>query len=164
MNPYRLLAVRDAFGEKARIDNPPVPPPPELTTATIVALCRTDAPEIPAWLREGWKPGQRRPEFLICYREWLKGGASQMRVFQKRVGSEFRLKSGDHPVLRAHLLEARFSQGDGRFQAYGAEVITTDRDKVVPGAAYTIEPINISETYRWQVAPDVKPIVLREGP
>jgi hypothetical protein len=162
VNPYRLIAVQDRFGANAQVDNPPVPPPPELTTATIVSLLRPDAAEVPAWLRESWKPGQSRPEFLICYREWVKGGAAQMRVFQTRVGSEFRLTSPGHPALRAHLLGARFSQGDGRFQAYGAEVVAADREQVVPGVAYAIEPINISETYRWQLAPDLKPIVLHE--
>ncbi|MCX6955318.1 MAG: hypothetical protein NTV51_24455 [Verrucomicrobia bacterium] len=40
-----------------------------------------------------------------------------MRVFLKRVGSDFIFSAAGHPDLRAHLLESRYSQGDGSFRA-----------------------------------------------
>jgi len=85
-----------------------------------------------------------------------------MRVFQKRVGQEFILSAAGHPELRARLLDWRMSKGDGSFQAYCAEVIAADRDKIAPGVAYAIKPMNISETYRWQLAAELKPITLKD--
>jgi hypothetical protein len=85
-----------------------------------------------------------------------------MRVFQQRVGREFVLSAAGHPDVRARLLEARWSTGDGSFQAYGAEVVAIDRDKIVPGIAYTITPINMGDTYRWQVAEGLAPLTLRD--
>jgi hypothetical protein len=62
----------------------------------------------------------------------------------------------------ARLLDARWSLGNGSFQAYGAEVVAADRDKIAVGIGYTIKPINLSETYRWALAPELMPLTLKE--
>jgi transglutaminase-like putative cysteine protease len=162
VNPYRLISVRDRFGDSAKVDNPAVAPPPELTTATIIAVLRPNSPALPKFVLDGWKPGQKRPDFLVSFKEWMPGSYLQMRVFQQRVGQEFILSAADRPDLRARLLDWRMSKGDGSFQAYCAEVVAADRDKIVPGLAYTIKPINISETYRWELGADLKPITLKD--
>src|SRR5581483_965116 len=161
-NPYQLLAVADRFGENARVDNPPVAPPPELTAVTIIALLRPDSPELPQFVAAGWKPGQPRPDFLIAFKEWMPGDYRQMRVFQERVGQDFVLSAAAHPDVHVRLVNARWSDEHGNFQAYGANVLAADRDKIAAGVAYTIAPVNISDTYRWQLAADLKPLTSRD--
>ena len=160
-NPYRLLSVHDEFGAKAHLNNPEVPPA-ELRTATITGLLAKGSPRIPKWVREdGWQT--TGTEFLIEYPEWIAGGAHyQMRVFEKRAGHEFLLTAPEHPAVKARLSGMRLSQGDGTFQAFGAKLLPEDKPKLVPGARYTIQPINISDTYQWTVAPDLAPVVLKE--
>jgi hypothetical protein len=76
-----------------------------------------------------------------------------MRAFEARAGHAFVLKLPDHPDVRLELDGAKLSTGDGTFQAFGARVVAEDRSKVVPDAAYTLEPSNTSTTYRWTVSP-----------
>jgi len=54
------------------------------------------------------------------------------------------------------------SSGDGSFQAYGLEIVAEDRDKVVPGAVYSVKPINTNGTYRWQISDHFAPVKLGE--
>jgi hypothetical protein len=56
----------------------------------------------------------------------------------------------------------RLSQGDGTFQAYGLKIAPGDRAKVVSGVAYTLRPVNTNDTYTWQLAARVAPVILRE--
>jgi hypothetical protein len=162
LNPYRLLLVHDQFGANAHVDNPMVAPPPELTTATIIALLRPDSPVLPAFVMAGAKPGAKQPDFFISYQEWLPGTYRQMRVFAEKVGREFVLSADGHPDLRARLSGLNVSQGDGRFQAFGAEVVATDREKIAPGVAYVLKPINTSATYRWRLDENLQPITLKD--
>ena len=45
------------------------------------------------------------------------------------------------------------------FKRYGAQVLPEDKAKLVPGVAYSIQPINTSDTYRWVAAPDMTPLI-----
>jgi hypothetical protein len=164
VNPYRLLSVHDQFGGQSEAENTFVPPPPELTTATIVGLLRWDAPSVPSWIANPWKAGGRHPDFLLCYKEWLTNRKQQMRIFQEKVGAEFVLSAPGQPDLHAKLIPSRFSQGDGSFQAYGLDLVAADRSLIAPGVAYTLRPVNISETYRWQLSPDFLPVTLQDIP
>ena len=161
-NPYQLLAVSDRFGENATVENPAVAPPPELTTATIVAVLRPDSPELPRFVTEGLKTNPQPPDFFISYKEWLTGSRTQMRQFRTHVGQDFVLSSPGHPEVRARLSGLMVSQDDGSFQAYTGQIVADDRDKIAAGAAYTLKPINISDTYRWQVAGNLAPIRLKD--
>jgi len=101
--------------------------------------------------------------FSYRVQEWIPGGAyHQMRAFEKRVGHEFLLTAPEHPSVKAHLNRTCLSAGDGSFQAYAAQVATEDKAKLVPGADYTIQPINTSDTYRWVVAPELMPLRLKD--
>ncbi len=157
INPYRLVSVHDHFGTNAHVDNPPAALA-ELRTVTIVGLYRPDSPELPKWARDAL--GQRNfgVDFLISGREWIPGSYMQMRAFRKLAGYEFLLIAPQHPNVRACLTSLNQSSGDGSFQAYGAQIVPEDKAKLVPGAAYSIQPINTSETYRWVVAPDLRPL------
>jgi hypothetical protein len=160
VNPYRLIAVHDHFGPHARVDNPTVPLA-QLRTATIVAVHRPDAPGLPRWVDRNalLKQGS---DLLVAYREWIPGAYLQMRAFEKRVGHEFGLVAPGQPEIRASLSGLRLSQGDGTFQAYGLKIAPGDRAKVVSGVAYTLRPINTNDTYTWQLAARVDPVILRE--
>ena len=68
------------------------------------------------------------------------------------------LHAGQHPEIAVKLSGLTLSSGDGRFQAYGARIRPEDKAKLVPGVAYGIKSIKASDTYRWAVAPDLKPI------
>jgi hypothetical protein len=50
------------------------------------------------------------------------------------------------------------SDGEGGFQAYGAQIVPEEKAKLVPGVPYSIQPVNTSETYRWVAAPDLAPL------
>ena len=161
VNPYRLLSVLDEFGAKARLDNPEVPPA-ELRTVTITGLLTKASPKVPKWVSEGsWQT--TGTDFLIAYPEWISGGAYyQMRAFEKRAGHEFQLAAPGHPAVKARLSGLRLSQGGGQFQAFGAKIEPADKTKLFPGARYTIQPVNTSDTYQWAVAPGLIPAILRE--
>jgi hypothetical protein len=156
VNPYRLISVADHFGANANLSNPPVPPV-ELQKVAIIGLYGNDAPEVPEVFKKSWSEMASRPDvpdFLIAIKEWLPNAPNQMRALQGRIGRKFVLKAPGHPQIRAHLTQLDMSSG-GNFQAFGAQIDAEDKPKLVPGAAYSIEPINISDTYRWLVASNV---------
>ncbi len=154
VNPYRLISVSDHFGANAHLDNPEVPAA-ELRTVTIVGLLRPGAPEIPSWVTTGSAGEKSSGDFLMSAKEWVAGTYLQMRAFQRRAGHEFLLTADGHPELHARLSGATVSKGDGSFQGYWLKVDDADRSKLAADIAYQIKPVNISETYRWQVAPDL---------
>ena len=159
-NPYRLISVRDHFGVNAHLDNPPVARA-ELRTATIIGLYSKGSPAVPKWVTEDtWK--KTGTDFLIACREWIPGDYHQMSAFRKRAGHDFLLTAPGQPDVRVHLNGLTLSTGDGSFQAYGAQIAAEDRAKLVPGIAYSIQPINISDTYHWVAAPDLMPLTLKE--
>jgi hypothetical protein len=153
-NPYRLISVRDHFGADAHLDNPLVPIA-ELHTVTIIGLYHPNSPQVPKWAADSFARYKSGIDFLIASKEWVQGSYNQMRAFQKRAGQEFLLMAPQHPEVRAHLSGLRLSSGDGSFQAYGARVLPEEKAKLAPGVPYSIQPINISETYRWTTAPDM---------
>jgi hypothetical protein len=162
-NPYRLISVHDHFGTNAHLDNPPVPPA-ELRAITIIGLYQPDSIEVPKWARDDLTQHNGEIDFLIACKEWVAGGYNEMRAFQKRAGHEFLLTAPQQPEVRVHLAGLNLSTGDGSFQAYGAQVVPEDKTKLVPGVAYNIQPINISDTYRWVVAPDTARLTFQNTP
>ncbi len=144
VNPYRLIAVHDHFGANAHLDNPPVPLA-ELRTVTIIGLYPKGSPAVPKWVTEDtWQ--RTGTDFLIACQEWIPGVSYQMRAFEKRAGHEFLLAAPGHPTLKAHLNRTCLSSGDGSFQAYGEQFATEDKARLVPGVAYSIQPLNTSDT------------------
>lgn len=152
-NPYRLISVQDEFGTNAHVDNPPVPIM-ELQTVTIIGLYRPDSPQVPKWAVDSLAQHKSEADFLIAAKEWIPEGYNQMRAFYKRAGHDFLLVAPQHPEVRARLAGLRLSTGDGSFQAYAAEVVPEDKLKLASGVPYGIQPVNVSETYRWVAAPD----------
>ena len=163
VNPYRLISVQDDFGANAHVDNPPVPIA-ELQMVTIIGLYHLDSPQVPKWVADGLAQHKANVDFLIATREWVSGGYHQMRSFQKRASHEFLLTALQHPDVRARLTGLNLSTGDGSFQAYGAEVLPEDKVKLAFGVPYEIHPINVSETYRWTVAPNTTLTLGNEKP
>jgi transglutaminase-like putative cysteine protease len=161
VNPYRLISVRDTFGASAHVDNPTVPAA-ELRTVTIIALYRPGAAELPKWVEDGPAMAKRGIDFLIACKEWIPGTYYQMRAFEKRAAQDFLLVASGHPEIKASLAGLRLSQGDGTFQAYALKVVAADKDKVAAGVAYELKPKNTSDTYRWEIAPNVAPLKLKD--
>jgi serine/threonine protein kinase len=162
VNPYRLISVHDHFGANARLDNPPVPVA-ELRTVTIIGLYPKGSPAIPKWVKEEtWQ--KTGTDFLIASQEWGPDGSyHRMSAFEKRAGQEFLLTASGYPTVKAHLNRLTLSSRDSGFQAYAAQFATEDKARLVPGVAYNIQPINISETCRWVVAPDITLIMSKDN-
>ncbi|MBI5766178.1 MAG: transglutaminase domain-containing protein [Verrucomicrobia bacterium] len=153
VNPYRLISVADHFGANATIANPEVPPA-ELRTATIIGLYRQGDKAVPAWVGDSpWQQG--RVDFLIAYREWIRGGYLQMRAFEKRVSHDFVLTAPACPEIAVQLSGLKLSTGDGSFQAFGARIAPADRAKIQRSVDYTLRPRNKSDVYRWATSPDL---------
>lgn len=153
VNPYMLLSVRDHFGKNARLDNPAVPVA-ELRTATITALLPKNSPALPKWIKDD-ATGNSALDFFLVYKEWVPGSYLQMRAFGKRAGHGFLLTAPGRPDVKVRLNGTMDSNGDGTFQAFGARIVPEDKPKLAPGVAYTLTPQNVSDTYRWAVAPGV---------
>jgi hypothetical protein len=160
-NPYRLVSVHDHFGANARVENPGAPVA-ELRTVTITRLLLPDAATLPGWAKESLARDKGRPDLLIAFKEWAPGSYLQMRAFEKRAGHDFVLMAPGHPDVAVRLGGLKLSSGDGSFQAYGIEIPETERGKLLPGVAYAIRPANTSDIYRWQVAPGLLPVILRD--
>lgn len=164
VNPYRLVSVQDHFGANAHLDNPEVPLA-ELRTVTIIGLYPKGSTAIPKWVTENENWQRDGTDFLIACQEWVPGTYRQMNAFSKRAGHEFLLSAPARPDLKARLNGLTLSKGDGSFQAYGAQLAPEDRAKLAPEASYSIQPLNISDTYRWVVAPGTSLLMARRtGP
>lgn len=153
-NPYRLLSVQDHFGVNTHLENPEAPVS-ELQKVTIVGLYPAGSPQLPKWIDLD-KVHESGTEFLIAINEWNRSGQyNQLRAFRRHAGDQFLLTAPRQPEVRAHLTSLDVSAGDGSFQAFGAQIDPEDKDKLIPGLTYTIQAINISDTYRWTVGPGV---------
>lgn len=157
INPYRLIAVSDRFGENARVPNPEVAPA-ELQTVTIVALMRQGDKRLPETFVRLWKP-KSGTTFLLPIKERVPG-AKPMRAFEQRASHDFILAAPGQPDVRAQL--TKLTMSNSSFWAFEAEVAAEDRAKVVNGVGYTIKPLNSSEKYRWQVAESLVPMTFQE--
>jgi transglutaminase-like putative cysteine protease len=151
-NPYRLISVSDHFGSQSHIDNPDVPIA-EFRTVTIDGVYLADSKALPDFFHspQVTKTGK---DIFISYKERLSA-AHPMRTFFKQAGHEFLLKAPGHDSVRVHW------SGGASISAHGTETIAAqidpqDKPKLAPGVQYGIEPTNISDTYKWVVAPDVK--------
>lgn len=161
VNPYRLISIQDHFGTNTSVGNPPVAPA-ELRTVTIIGLHRPDEPEVTRWTAKYFAEMKDPCDFVIAIKEYLSGVNNQLHAFYDRAGHDFVLTSSGHPDLRAQLSGLRLSTGDGSFQAFGARILPEDKPKWVNGASYQIQPINISDTYRWSLATNLPPLTLAQ--
>lgn len=134
----------------------------ELRTVTIIALYGRNAAELPGFVKEGNARQSTPTQYFIACEEWVAGTYRQMSAFYSHAGHEILFTAPGQPDVRGHLNGYTVSSGNGSFQAYGLEIHAEDRDKIVPGAAYGIKPINTNETYRWQVSDRFAPTKLRE--
>ncbi len=129
---------------------------------TITKVIPANSPDLPAFVRGGNSKTAIPTEFFAACKEWLAGTYRQMSVFYGRVGHDLVFSAPGHPRIRAHFNGHTVSSGDGRFQAYGLVILPEDKGKIVAGVAYQIEPVNTSDTYRWQVSDRILPVTLRE--
>ena len=128
----------------------------------LTRLFHRNAPELPDFVKQGDSRHPTGTEFFVACKEWVDGTYRQMSQFYSRAGHEMIFTAAGHPDVRGHLNGHTVSSGDGTFQAYGLEIVAEDRDKIVPGVAYGIKPINTNETYRWQVSAAFIPVILQD--
>jgi hypothetical protein len=134
----------------------------ELKTVTIIGVYRRNAPELPAFVKEG-KARQSSPtEYFMACKEWVAGTYRQMNAFYGHASHDVLFTAPGQPDVRGHLNGHTVSSGDGNFQAYGVVIVAEDQSKIVPGVAYDIKPINTDTTYRWQVSDHFAPVKLQE--
>jgi hypothetical protein len=150
INPYRLISVQDHFGKNANLSNPEVPIA-ELRTVTIDALYPKDSAALPDFFRSP-QVARNSIDFFISYKERVDA-TYPMRLFYRRAGHDFLLSAPQHPSVMAYWTGASISANG--FETCAAQIASRDKTKFVPGVAYTIQPINVSDTYRWVVAPGV---------
>jgi hypothetical protein len=134
--------------------------PSELRTVTIIRLYRRNAPELPDFVKQGNPQQPTATEYFVACKEWVEGTYRQMSQFYGRAGHEVVFTAARHPDVKGHLNGHTVCSGDGTFQAYGLQIAAEDRDKIVPGVAYGMKPINTNDTYRWQVSADLAPVKL----
>jgi hypothetical protein len=134
----------------------------ELRTVTIIGLYGRTAEDLPAFVREGNDRLPNPTPYFVACKEWVTGTYRQMSAFYSRAGHEILFTAPGLPDVRGHINGHTVSSGDGSFQAYGLEIVAEDRGKVVPGASYSVKPINTSGTYRWQISDHFVPVKLRE--
>ena len=155
INPYMLLAVSDHFGKYSSIANPKITPP-ELRAVTINAVYWRDAPANPTSMLRG-KDWYHEIDFLFGIKEVIPNqNYRQLTRFHRRAGHNFALKAPGHPDIPV-ILDGGTMVGKPRapFQAFQARIPDEDKKKLVRGVAYTIQPLNISDVYKWSVAPGV---------
>ena len=137
-------------------------PAAELRTVTIIGLYGRTAKDLPAFVREKNDRLPKPTPYFIACKEWVTGTYRQMSAFYSRAGHEILFTAPGLPDVRGYFNGHTVSSGDGSFQAYGLEIVAEDREKVVPGAAYSVKPINTSATYRWQISEHFAPVRLKE--
>ena len=128
----------------------------ELKTVTIIGVYRRNAPELPAFVKEG-KARQSSPtEYFMACKEWVAGTYRQMNAFYGHASHDVLFTAPGQPDVRGHLNGHTVSSGDG------VVIVAEDQSKIVPGVAYDIKPINTDTTYRWQVSDHFAPVKLQE--
>ena len=154
INPYRLLKVSDHFGAHSRIANPEVDDE-ELRKVTVTEAFWKDA--MPDAVRqEGFRgrPDSTNSDLYLGIREFIPHYQFQMRDFARQAGTRFVLKASGHPDLQAVTSGMKLSFNDHtrrQHQLFGLKIAADSRLLVAPGAAYSIVPVNTSETYVWTV-------------
>ena len=156
-NPYRLLKVSDHFGTMAKIPNPEVTDE-ELHAVTVKDVYSKDA--LPAFIKASMKNGDpTQADFFIGIQEYIPRYTTQMNDFEARAGHQFVLTSPGHPDLNATLSGMKLSNG-AQYQLFGVRIAPESQKDIVPGAGYTIKPLNTNQTYTWTVKSG---LVLRLG-
>ena len=148
INPYRLISVSDHFGSHANIPNPEVDND-ELKKVTISELYWKNA--LPAAVSSTNDP--TGSDFYIGIQEYIPQFRLQLREFAAHAGHDFVLSSPGHPDLKVSLSGMKISNGDSarRYQLFGVRIAPESKPLLAAGVAYSIRPINVSETYFWTV-------------
>jgi hypothetical protein len=159
VNPYQLISISDHFGRWSHVPNPYVEYKPfEYTTVTINGVYPPNTAQYAELITDDFltktlKPNKLVPDFMIGIAEAPQGAGLPMREFLGRASNRFTLHSPGHPDVGIACNSVNCN--DNKLQAFGAAIAPADRGNIVPGAVYTIEPINTSTKYKWTVGPGV---------
>jgi hypothetical protein len=152
INPYRLLRVSDHFGVKAHIANPEIDDE-ELRKVTVTEAYWKGAVPSKVWQDGFHGKDPVNSDFYIGIQEFIPHFQLQMREFAKQAGNHFVLTAPGHPDINATTSGMKLSYGEpngGRhYSLFGLKIDAESRDLLESGAAYSIRPVNTSETYVW---------------
>jgi len=148
-NPYRLVAIKDHFGDHARIENPMVPPA-EFRTVTIDGLYQANSSKLPEYFRQ--TPRNPKVDLYITFKERVDA-LHPMRTFYRRAGHDFVLTAPNEPTVRAHW--EGLSVSSNNIETIALVIDEADRGKFNPKIAYSIQAKNTNSTYVWIVLPGV---------
>jgi len=142
-NPYRTLEIEERFGAHARIENPPVAPPPE--AIVLDRLLWTDSAELPAGLQ-----ASLRDSFGVLAHAEPGTSYERLQEFQARCDARFFLEAAGQTTLSA-LSPRGGVTWDGScwiLIPFGP----ADRAALAEGVAYRLRASNRASPGRWSVA------------
>ncbi|HYF48653.1 MAG TPA: transglutaminase domain-containing protein [Planctomycetota bacterium] len=151
VNPYRCLKLSDHFGEKARIENPPL----ELRvhrTVTIGSAAWGHAKETPYALRsitEGLP--QDRKYLLLHAEEWFDDQpGTQFRPFKNTATKKFKLVAGGDsiPLLFTY---GYCTSPEEKLREFITEVSAADYERMSDSAEYELVPVDQDKNFVWNV-------------
>jgi hypothetical protein len=154
VNPYMLIRAWDHFGKNARLDNPESA---ELTKVTINAVDFPGTAPFTVLVPDDFlrqMPAGQAPDLMIEIAEYLPGqNYHQLRNYLGKASHAFVLHAAGHPDIHLMLdgLNCNNTVEGVNHQGFGARIADADRDKLVSGVDYTIEPVNTSAKYYWVV-------------
>jgi hypothetical protein len=128
----------------------------EIKVAHINGLYWYGDQRIPEGLR---RPSSDKDHFVISIDEWVAGqDHQQLTTFYRNAVFRFLLKAPGSEDI--HITEKDFkgtcSSGRGKFQGFVVGLPASELAKMVPGAAYTIIPIEQRTEYTWQAKAGVQ--------
>ena len=97
--------------------------------------------------------------FLIGISDWMEGRSyKQLDEFAENAGFNFVLRSEGRPeiVITRDNYRGNSSAGNGEYQAFYAELDSSQLKALAANVPYAIEPVNKSEKYFWTVNDGVK--------
>ncbi len=128
----------------------------EIKTAHVNGVYWQGDERIPEWTRSLF---EGKGHFIICIEEWMAGqDHRQLNAFQEKAVCRFLLKAQGHEDVQVteNGLQGNCSLGHGDFQGFVFALAPAELNKLVPGAAYTLVPIDQQGDYTWQVKPGVQ--------
>jgi len=141
-NPYRTLEIEERFGAHARIEKPPVEPPPE--AIALDRLLWTDSAELPSELKTSL-----RDSFGVLAHAAPGTSYERLKEFQARCDARFFLEAEGRTTLSALSPRGGVTWGDSCWILipFGP----ADRAALAEDVAYRLRASNREGVGRWNV-------------
>ena len=151
-NPYRLLALSDAFGKRAKVDNPEVGDGVPKTVNVSRAYWQSDptCPKLVGPPRDGG------PDYLMLHvtDQPMARNYRLLKEFMRRAGREITLSAPGKPPVIARVTLGSVTSAPDVCEVY----LLVPRDefaKVERGVAYALKPPPEKDGYGWSFAKEM---------